>query len=862
MSDAKKAEMTNSIEQKWADSWESSGTYRYNPQIPRKQSYVIDTPPPTVSGSLHIGHVFSYTQTDVIARYKRMCGFNIFYPMGWDDNGLPTERRIQKLFNIFCDTNASYIENLNFDSLEKAEKRTPLSRQNFIELCQWQTALDEKKYEALWRRLGLSIDWSQQYATIDQRSQRTSQLSFLDLARKKFAYNKFEPTYWDTDFQTAIAQAEMEDRERESFFYKIIFHIKETGDSFEIATTRPELLPACIAIVAHPEDLRYKKFFGMTAVSPLFSAEIPFLPAPHAVQEKGTGALMICTFGDTDDLHFWRNSELPLRQVLNKQGRFSEITFGQAPFLSSQTEKANLNYKTLEGLNVQNARKQILELLNAEQALAGEPEKVKQAVKFYEKGDKPLELIPVRQWFIRLLDNKENFLKQGRKITWHPENMRHRYEQWVEALNQDWSISRQRYFGVPIPAWYKIDEQGQPDYQNPLFPKEDQLPMDPLRDCPHGFTNEMRNQPGGFMGDPDVMDTWATSSVTPQINSGWRDDEERHQRLFPADLRPQAHEIIRTWAFYTIAKSWMHEKEIPWKDIAISGWVVDPNKNKMSKSKGNIIEPESLIEKYSADAIRYWAAKARLGNDTMFDENSFKIGKKLEMKLLNAARFVQSFSAPALKAKFSDESYEAIDLAWMMQLLETVRTATAEFEKLNYAGALEHTEKTFWQFCDDYLEIVKARAYQESREQRSFSAIYTLQFSITVFIRLLAPFMPFVTEEIWSTLNSSSSSIHRAQWPETTEFPVFQESSLQTWKNCQAIVQEIRQQKASAKMGVGHPLERLEISTSPEILNNISQFRRDLINVSRVIESGFILKERSSDAGENKLLIRIQGAKD
>lgn len=850
MSESKKY-IAEEIETKWSNLWESQGTYRYNPEIDRSKTYTIDTPPPTVSGSLHVGHVFSYTQTDVIARFKRMMGLNIYYPMGWDDNGLPTERRIQKLFNIICDPTLPYQE----DVPEKTEKRTAVSRKNFIQLCQKQTKIDEQKYEALWRSLGLSIDWSQQYATIDKKSQRTSQLSFLDLLRKGYAYNKYELTSWDTDFQTAIAQAEMEDRERESFFYQIKFLIKETGESFTIATTRPEMLPACIAIVANPDDERFKKYFGLTAVSPLFSSEIPFLPSGHAIPDKGTGCLMICTFGDTDDFQFWKTSEtkLPLRQILSKQGKFLEIKFdnGIGNFQSAHPETANKNYLKIQGLNVQNARKEILSLLSEDGSLMGDPLKINQTVKFYEKGDKPIELIPVRQWFIKVMDYKKEFLEQGRKIKWHPEPMQLRYEQWVEALNQDWSISRQRYFGVPFPIWYKLDEAGHPDYSNPIIPNENMLPIDPLANCPEGFAEAQRNQPNGFMGDPDVMDTWATSSVTPLINSSWKQDDKRHRHLFPADLRPQAHEIIRTWAFYTIVKSWMHENEIPWKEIAISGWVVDPNKNKMSKSKGNIIEPEKIIQSYSADAVRYWAAKARLGNDTLYDENLFKIGKKLETKILNAFRFVNTFSPETSIANLGHpSSLENIDSGWLGSFCETVKEATTQLENLNYAAALEMIEKLFWDFCDDYIEIVKARAYQGLDNSSAFSAIYTLKFSMNLFLRLFAPYLPFITEELWS--QGEKLSIHNSRWPNGSEFFGFSDEHKKLWILCQSMVREIRQQKSSKNMGVGYSLKKLNISSDSETAVLIRIFQADLINVSRVSPDGFSIETIPFEKSETK----------
>lgn len=860
MSETKKynAEET---EIKWSKLWEEQGTYRYRPDVSRSKTYVIDTPPPTVSGSLHVGHVFSYTQTDIIVRFKRMRGFNIYYPMGWDDNGLPTERRIQNLFNVICDPTLSYTENI----LVPKEKRAAISRKNFIQLCDRQTKIDEQKYEALWRRLGLSIDWSQQYATIDKKSQKTSQLSFLDLLQKGYAYNKYEPTSWDTDFQTAIAQAEMEDRERESYFYQIKFLIKETGASINIATTRPELLPACIAIVANPEDERYKKYFGLTVISPLFSAEIPFIASNHAIAEKGTGCLMVCTFGDNEDFQFWKKSELklPLRQVLGKHGKFLDISFTKEKglFLSSNPELANRNYQRLHSLNVQNARKEIVSLLKENNFLVGEPLKTNQTVKYYEKGDKPIELIPVRQWFIKVMDYKKEFLEQGRKIKWHPESMRLRFEQWVEALNQDWSISRQRYFGVPFPIWYKIDKDGNPDYSAPILPKETDLPVDPLADCPEGFQESQRNQPNGFMGDPDVMDTWATSSVTPFINSSWKQNSERHHHLFPADLRPQAHEIIRTWAFYTIAKAWMHEIEIPWRDIAISGWVVDPNKNKMSKSKGNIIEPEKIIQNYSADATRYWAAKARLGNDTLYDENVFKIGKKLETKILNATRFVNSFLPGIHFEKLSPpQSLDPIDSDWLCILFDMVEEATIQLENLNYAFALELIEKTFWEFCDDFIEIIKARTYQDSTNLSTLSAKYSLKFSMGIFLKLFAPYMPFLTEELWSQDNSTVKSIHVSLWPNKSEFHKVIGGQKTRWILCQNIIREIRQQKASKNMGVGYGIKNLTITAGRDTILSIKSFQTDLINVSRVSPEGLSLQEDLTESRETqKYKLFIEG---
>ena len=618
------------IEARWRAYWEEQGTYRWDPERGRDETFVVDTPPPTVSGSLHIGHVCSYTHTDVMVRYQRMLGKNIFYPMGWDDNGLPTERRVQNVFSVRCDPSLPYDPALKLEFGRQGDI-LPISRPNFIELCDLVVKEDEKRFMDLWKRLGLSIDWNENYATIDERCRYVSQLSFLDLVDKGEAEMRDAPTMWDVDFQSAVAQAEVEDREKEGAFYKIRFGIDGGGETV-IATTRPELLPACIAVTAHPEDKRYKDIIGKTAVTPLFNAPVPVLADEAADPEKGTGILMICTFGDAADVEKWRELGVPAKEVIGRDGRIQPATWGEGAWTSLDPPTAQSHYDKIVGSSINQARRGVAEMLTEAGHTVGEPEKVRRPVKFFEKGDRPLEFVVSRQWFIKVMDKKKELIEQGRKIQWHPAMFLKRYEDWVEGLNQDWSVSRQRYFGVPIPVWYAVDADGNIDYERLILPRKEDLPVDPAAEAPDGFEESQRGQPGGFVGDPDVFDTWATSSLTPLIPTGWPDDPERSAKLYPTDLRPQAHDIIRTWAFTTITRSYLMDGSIPWKHAAISGFVLDPDRKKMSKSKGNTVVPTEPLDEYGPDAVRYWAASSRLGVDTAVDPNVYREGKRLVTK--------------------------------------------------------------------------------------------------------------------------------------------------------------------------------------------------------------------------------------
>lgn len=852
-------------EAQWAAKWEEWGIFKWDPDRPREETFVVDTPPPTVSGSLHIGHVFSYTHQDLLARFHRMLGKNIFYGMGWDDNGLPTERRVQNVFGVKCEPQVPY--DADWTPRRDKGKKDPvetISRRNFIEICEQLTEEDEQTFEALWRRMGLSIDWDQTYATIDERSRRTSQWSFVDLYEKGLVYNTESPTMWDTDFRTAVAQAEVEDRERDGKMYDIRFAV-EGGGEFTISTTRPELLPACIAVVAHPDDERYQSFFGKKAISPLFKAPVPIMAADHAEPEKGTGILMVCTFGDIHDVDWWKASELPLKRVIGMDGKLAANRFGEAPFLSLDVEAAQAAYDKMSGLYVNQARKAVLEMLAEEGtgphgegvALTGEPRKVKQAVKYYEKGDRPLEFVPTRQWFINILDHKEDLLAQGKKIAWHPSHMAHRYQIWVEGLNQDWCISRQRYFGVPFPVWYPIGLDGVVDYNNPILAPKARLPVDPMSEAPPGYTEVQRDLPGGFTGDPDVMDTWATSSVSPLIQSMAATDPERHAKLFPMDIRPQSHEIIRTWAFYTIVKAWMHFKEVPWHNVVISGWVVAKGGAKISKSKGNAVQtPADLLTQHSVDAVRYWTSRARMGTDTAMDEKVFKIGNRLSRKVFNACRFtfmqIERAMGEGATAPDLSKVIHPVDISFLAGLQETVRKATESFEGYEPAGALQAAEESFWDFCDDYLELVKSRSYAEEDTPERASAIATLSHAIKVYLRLLAPFIPYVTEEVWSwrMATEGNPSVHTAAWPTMAEFAALPTGADSTvYRDAASLLAQVRSAKSTAKKSLRWPVVGLTITGADDLLAAIKPAVEDIRRSGNVAEGAVTLASGEAPEG-------------
>ena len=756
------------IEERWDAVWEERGTYRFDRTRERSEVFSIDTPPPTVSGSLHVGHVFSYTHTDTIARYQRMAGREVFYPMGWDDNGLPTERRVQNYFGVRCEPSLPYDpdfaapDDAGDPTAIKKRGEIDISRRNFIDLCHVLTAEDERAFETLFRRLGLSVDWTQHYATIDERCQRTSQRAFLRNLARGEAYQIEAPSLWDVTHRTAVAQAELEDRERPGAYHTLAFH-RSDGDDVLIATTRPELVAACVALVAHPDDERYQPLFGSTVTTPAFGVEVPVRAHELADPEKGTGIAMICTFGDTTDVTWWRELGLDVRAIINRAGR---INPEPPPGLDSEAGRAA--YARLAGKTIFSAQAEMVEILRETRELIGEPEAITHPVKFFEKGDKPLEIVTSRQWYIRNggrdSDLRTALIARGDQMTWHPPYMQARYTNWIDGLNGDWLISRQRFFGVPLPLWYPLDEDGEPIHDTPIVPAEADLPVDPSSDPAPGYNESQRGRPGGFAGDTDVMDTWATSSLSPQIACGWEEDDDLFARTYPMDLRPQAHDIIRTWLFSTAVRSHFEADTAPWGHCALSGWILDPDRKKMSKSKGNVVTPLDLLDQHGSDAVRYWAANGRPGTDTAFDDGQMKNGRRLAIKIMNASRFALSFGTDSGTPLAVDPEAvtDPLDRAMLLGLADLVDEATRAFDGFDYARALERTEAWFWTFTDDHVELVKSRAY-EGDEAEAESARHALRLAMSTLLRLFAPFLPFVTEEVWSWWQGGS--VHRQAWP-------------------------------------------------------------------------------------------------
>jgi valyl-tRNA synthetase len=911
------------LEKIWDERWEAAGTYRFDRSKSRPEIYAIDTPPPTVSGSLHMGSVFGYVQTDSLARYHRMRGDHVFYPMGWDDNGLPTERRVENYFGIRCDTSLPYEQSFEPPAKPDPKSKISVSRANFVELCTRLTVEDERAFEELWRRVGLSVDWNLTYTTIGERARRTSQAAFLHNLARGEAYQAVAPSLWDVTYQTAVAQAELEDRPVVGAYHRYGFarcdgaSADGAGAPVMVDTTRPELLPACVALVAHPDDPKYQPLFGTTVRSPLFDVEVPVLAHELAQPDKGTGIAMICTFGDTTDVTWWRELQLPTRVIVERNGRFQ----ADVPEWITSDGGRSL-YRQLAGKTIRQAQTRIVELLREAGALVGEPTPVTHPVKFFEKGDRPLEIVASRQWYIRNGGRdpalRKALLDRGKALQWHPAWMYQRYESWVEGLNGDWLISRQRYFGVPFPVWYPVSDDGsgsgsgtdgsdsgtdgsgsgtdgsgtdgsdsgEVDYDHPIVPDEADLPIDPSSDTPGGYQPSQRGQPGGFVGDPDIMDTWATSSLSPQIATGWVDDPDLFGRTFPMDLRPQGPEIIRTWLFDSVVRAHFEHDTLPWAHASINGWILDPDRKKMSKSRGNVVTPLDVLDQFGSDAVRYWACSARPGTDTALDVNQFKIGRRLAIKLLNASKFVLGLSgqggekeaAGALASAVPVR--EALDRALLARLGSLIGEATEAFEGYDYARALERTESFFWTFCDDYVELVKSRAYGTLGEQRAASAQATLRLALAALLRLFAPFLPFVTEEVWSWWQEGS--VHQAPWPGVPELgepgvpelgepgvpelgepgvpelgepgvPELGEPGVPelgepaglddavlddaTW-----VVGQIRSAKSAASRSMRWPVARATVLATPERLARITQAADDLKEAGTIAE--LVLSER------------------
>ena len=824
------------LEAKWDATWQRRGTYLFDRAEAERRGrsgvYSVDTPPPTASGSLHIGHVFSFTHTDIKVRFERMRGKSVFYPMGWDDNGLPTERRVQNYYGVRCDPSLPHDPDFTppyeggDNKSSRAADQTPVSRRNFIELCETLTAQDEITFEELFRQLGLSVDWTQTYRTISDETIRTSQLAFLRNLERGEAFQAMAPTLWDIDFRSAIAQAELEDRDQPAAYHRLAFHKSDgSGDVF-IETTRPELLPACVALVAHPDDERYRGLFGSTVRTPLFDVEVPVLAHPLAQPDKGSGIAMICTFGDVTDIVWWRELDLPNRTILGKDGR----VLPDAPAAIS-TDAGKAAYAELAGKTVFSAKKRVAELLTESGELIGDPKPFTHVVKFYEKGDRPLEIVSTRQWYLRngARDEalRDRLIELGQQMSWHPDFMRVRFENWTNGLTGDWLVSRQRFFGVPIPVWYALDEQGERDYTRVLVPTAEQLPVDPTSDVPMGFTEAQRAVPGGFDGEQDIFDTWATSSLTPQLAGGWERDDDLWSLVAPFDLRPQGQDIIRTWLFSTLLRSALEDQRVPWTDAAISGFIVDPDRKKMSKSKGNVVTPADILQQHGSDAVRYWSASSRLGTDAAFDPQNptqIKIGRRLAIKVLNAAKFVLSFPVPE-----GAEVTHALDASMLTTLDGVVREATKALDAYDHARALEITESFFWTFCDDYLELVKERAYNQADVGQA-SAALALRMALSTLLRLFAPVLSFATEEAWSWFNDGS--IHTAAWPE----PVGIEGDPAVLSAVSDALIGIRRAKTEAKASQKTAVTRMTIAGPAASVALVQLAEGDLMAVGRIAE--------------------------
>jgi len=803
----------NETEKNLQKFWQEQRIYAWDQNESRENTFIVDTPPPTVSGQLHIGHVYSYTQADFIVRFKRMTGKNICYPIGFDDNGLPTERLVEK---------------------QKKIRAVGMDRQKFVEICTEVVVVEEEKFRALFNQLALSVDWNLEYQTINPMSQKISQMSFLDLVHKGEIYRDTQPMLWDPVDQTALAQADIEDKEQNSLMNDIIFY-GEAGEELTIATTRPELLPACVAVFYNPNDIRYKHLEGAYAITPLFGVRVPILADDLVQIDKGTGLVMCCTFGDVTDILWWKKYKLPLKIIIDKKGVISNINFEN---YSNKTETQNFANQ-ISGLKIKDARNKILEILKEERLLIKQIE-ITQTVKCAERSGAPLEILTTPQWFVKTVIHKDALIKRSEEVNWYPKYMKIRLDNWINSIAWDWCISRQRYFGVPFPVWYskRIGEEGKV-----LFADIAQLPADPLKDLPHGYSRE-EVEP-----DFDVMDTWATSAVSPQLNShGISEtltiDSDRHRKLFPADLRPQAHEIIRTWAFYTILKAHLHQDTLPWKNIMVSGWCLAEDKSKMSKSKGNVIEPEKLFQQYGSDVVRYWAASSKLGADIVYSEDVMKNGKRLVNKLFNAAKFVsihfdklEEKDKTAEISEVQDKITNNFDKFLMQKIIDLAIKVESDMNEYEYANSVHLIEQFFWSvFCDNYLEITKVRAYGHD-EDGHYSVILTLYHALQILLKLFAPFIPHIVEEIYLNLYSSKSIHSRGTWPSLNNI-VFDVEPSQSEALIE-ILELVRKSKAEKQLSIKVPIKILEIKNI--ILSN--DLTEDLKNATSSEEIKFVNDE-------------------
>lgn len=762
-------------ETKWLNYWKENKIYEFKPD--KREVFSIDTPPPTVNGRIHIGHIFSYSQTEMIARYKRLRGFNIFYPFGFDDNGLPSERLVEK---------------------EQGKKAHEIGREEFSKLCYETTDKYEAEFQELFSKMGVSTDWNIHYKTVSPSTIKISQASFLDLINKGHCYHKESPALWCNECLTSIAQAELETKTIQTTFNYINFKTVEDGEEFTIATTRPELLPAIVCVFVNPNDEVHKSLIGKTAHIPVIDVEVPIMADEKVAIDKGTGVVMCCTFGDQTDIEWWKKYNLPLKYIFTDNGRIID----EVP-----------NYG---GLKIKEARKQIIDDLQAGGHVV-KIEELEHEVQTHERCGKEVEYSVMKQWFIDIMNHKEDFLKIGDEIKWHPEHMKSRYNEWVENIMWDWCISRQRYFGVPFPVWYCAS------CGEPIFARQEDLPVNPLVDKPH--IDSCKCGCTEFIPETDVMDTWATSSVTPLINMRYGEQDNYESFLKPMSIRTNASEIIRTWDFYTIVKSFYHFGMRPWNNVMISGFAKASDGNKISKSKGNSkIEPIDVIKEYSADVVRYWAGSGRLGTDINYSEETLLRGRKLVNKLWNVAKFIEMHLSDYEDKEFN--TYEYID-KWILGKYQDMESGFIKYlDEYEVGLALNHLEKFFWNFCDNYIEIVKHRLYrpEEFGEIPRYSGqktVYTLLYKL---LQDFSIFFPFITEEIYQELYHDNKSIHLTQIePLNFDF----KDEIKNGDIMIDIISQARGEKTNNNVSLKTPIKVFDLSVNEELENAINDAIQD-----------------------------------
>ncbi|WP_096390250.1 valine--tRNA ligase [Halopenitus persicus] len=761
----------DAAEARWQRRWVDDETFAYPEETADPDTaFAIDTPPPTVSGNLHWGHVYGSILQDVVARFHRMHGRDVLYPFGYDDNGIASERLTERELDV---------------------RHQDFERREFQRKCREVCREYEADFTEKMQGMGLSIDWNNTYRTISPEVQRVSQLSFVDLYEKGREYREQAPAIWCPECETAISQVETEDDEQDSHFHDIEFTVAGSGEGFTISTTRPELLPACVAVFVHPDDDGNQHLVGEEATIPLFGHDVPIIADDRVDMETGSGIVMCCTFGDQTDIEWYQAHDLDLRVAIDESGHLTDVA---GPY---------------EGMHSAEAREAIVSDLEEEGALL-DRRAITHTVNVHERCGVGVEFLVTEQWYVRVLDKREEYLQAGREMEWFPEKMFTRYEHWVEGLQWDWLISRQRSSGIPFPVWYCAD------CDHAIVAAKDDLPVDPLSDDPPvDACPECGHE--AFVPEDDVLDTWATSSLTPLINAGWDWDEAAGEftmdrpEIYPMDVRPQGHDIISFWLFHTVIKCYEHTGEVPFESTMINGMVLDENREKMSKSKGNVVDPDAVMEQFPVDAARFWAAGSSIGDDLPYQEKGLRAGEKLIRKLWNASKLVASL-APEPYPEKPDELAE-LDRWLLAEIDREIERLTERLENREFSKARDGFRTFFWgTFCDDYLEIAKQREDDSAR--------YTLRTAHRRFLKLFAPLLAHVTEEIWhdeyadgaadgasGEASAAAESIHLADWPD----PLGLEADHDAGELAMAVVGALRKFKSDRGLPLNAALDVVEV---------------------------------------------------